>query len=203
MDSSIASAVNPMTGQELMPTSLQSGSGVSAGSQPMSGGESSAVTTPQPAAKRRPGRPKGSGKKSSELSQRSTPVSKMKRPVGRPRKDGFPAGSVGPRRSNRTTKSAADPSSSGAGASSMFAYPGVRPPSFCTLTLSLTTDHSKTISHTPHHHGRGGIPLCTPHQWPLFTIMAQRHRCPPVLHQTRPLSDMNGRIFFGTNRTRF
>ena len=55
--------------------------------------------------KRRPGRPKGSGKKSLDLPP-STTVPKIKRPVGRPRKDGFPAGSVGPRRSARPRKSA-------------------------------------------------------------------------------------------------
>lgn len=43
--------------------------------------------------KRRPGRPKGSSKKN----LLGTPT-KIKRPVGRPRKDGFPAGSVGPNR---------------------------------------------------------------------------------------------------------
>ena len=53
--------------------------------------------------KRRPGRPKGSGKKSVDL---APPAPKIKRPVGRPRKDGFPAGSVGPRRSARPRKSA-------------------------------------------------------------------------------------------------
>lgn len=53
--------------------------------------------------KRRPGRPKGSGKKQ----HTSVPVvtgEKIKRPVGRPRKDGLPAGSVGPRRAARPRK---------------------------------------------------------------------------------------------------
>ncbi|KAF9478844.1 hypothetical protein BDN70DRAFT_879437 [Pholiota conissans] len=45
--------------------------------------------------KRRPGRPKGSTKKNLLASSPVPP--KIKRPVGRPRKDGFPAGSVGPR----------------------------------------------------------------------------------------------------------
>jgi len=57
--------------------------------------------------KRRPGRPKGSGKKYGDVNAATT---KIKRPVGRPRKDGFPAGSVTPRRSHSrkitTTKSA-------------------------------------------------------------------------------------------------
>ncbi|KAG9316068.1 hypothetical protein JVU11DRAFT_3735 [Chiua virens] len=47
--------------------------------------------------KRRPGRPKGSGKK--QPSENPTVIGeKIKRPVGRPRKDGLPAGSVGTRR---------------------------------------------------------------------------------------------------------
>ncbi|EIW83683.1 hypothetical protein CONPUDRAFT_88180 [Coniophora puteana RWD-64-598 SS2] len=62
----------------------------------------SSSAAPAPPVKRRPGRPKGSGKK-----HLSTPnaLEKIKRPVGRPRKDGLPAGSVGPRRS--TTRKAA------------------------------------------------------------------------------------------------
>ncbi|KAG6877919.1 hypothetical protein C0992_009001 [Termitomyces sp. T32_za158] len=48
--------------------------------------------------KRRPGRPKGSTKK--HLAGEA-PVARVKRPVGRPRKDGFPAGSVGPPRPPR------------------------------------------------------------------------------------------------------
>ncbi|KAJ3515918.1 hypothetical protein NLJ89_g1451 [Agrocybe chaxingu] len=46
--------------------------------------------------KRRPGRPKGSTKKN--LLTGSPLPAKIKRPVGRPRKDGLPAGSVGPAR---------------------------------------------------------------------------------------------------------
>jgi hypothetical protein len=53
----------------------------------------SADGTPSEPVKRRPGRPKGSSKKN----LLGTPT-KIKRPVGRPRKDGFPAGSVGPNR---------------------------------------------------------------------------------------------------------
>lgn len=54
-----------------------------------------AVPGSEPAPKRRPGRPKGSTKKN--LAGEG-PVARVKRPVGRPRKDGFPAGSVGPPR---------------------------------------------------------------------------------------------------------
>ncbi|KAG6888793.1 hypothetical protein C0995_005978 [Termitomyces sp. Mi166 len=50
---------------------------------------------PETPSKRRPGRPKGSTKKNIIG---EPPVPKVKRPVGRPRKDGFPAGSVGPSR---------------------------------------------------------------------------------------------------------
>ncbi|KAI0090268.1 hypothetical protein BDY19DRAFT_939299 [Irpex rosettiformis] len=49
--------------------------------------------------KRRPGRPKGSGKKQLENAE-----PKVKRPVGRPRKDGLPAGSVGPKKPTRPRK---------------------------------------------------------------------------------------------------
>lgn len=50
--------------------------------------------------KRKPGRPKGSGKKHFL----TTDEPKVKRPVGRPRKDGLPAGSLGViRRSRRSS----------------------------------------------------------------------------------------------------
>ncbi|KAI0833447.1 hypothetical protein BC628DRAFT_1343772 [Trametes gibbosa] len=55
---------------------------------------------PEQPVKRRPGRPKGSGKK--PIDPNAPP--KVKRPVGRPRKDGLPAGSVGPRRPSRPRK---------------------------------------------------------------------------------------------------
>ncbi|KAH9850355.1 hypothetical protein C2E23DRAFT_836207 [Lenzites betulinus] len=55
---------------------------------------------PEQPVKRRPGRPKGSGKK--PIDPNAPP--KIKRPVGRPRKDGLPAGSVGPRRPSRPRK---------------------------------------------------------------------------------------------------
>jgi hypothetical protein len=47
--------------------------------------------------KRKPGRPKGSGRKP----HAPPPAPKIKRPVGRPRKDGLPAGSMGSRKLNR------------------------------------------------------------------------------------------------------
>ncbi|KZT73188.1 hypothetical protein DAEQUDRAFT_749097 [Daedalea quercina L-15889] len=55
---------------------------------------------PQVPVKRKPGRPKGSGKKQLDPNAELKP----KRPVGRPRKDGLPAGSVGPKRPNRPRK---------------------------------------------------------------------------------------------------
>ncbi|KIY68717.1 hypothetical protein CYLTODRAFT_394971, partial [Cylindrobasidium torrendii FP15055 ss-10] len=61
-------------------------------------GDSSAISTP----KRRPGRPKGSGKK-----QYAEP--KVKRPVGRPRKDGLPAGSTNGARSRKPVSSSSSP----------------------------------------------------------------------------------------------
>ncbi|KAG7099692.1 hypothetical protein E1B28_001514 [Marasmius oreades] len=50
--------------------------------------------------KRKPGRPKGSGKKDSNSTTPPT-ANGIKRPVGRPRKDGLPAGSAGPSRAKR------------------------------------------------------------------------------------------------------
>ena len=58
---------------------------------PPAAGPSDPNINPETPVKRRPGRPKGSGKKSIDL---STQVLKPKRPVGRPRKDGLPPGSV-------------------------------------------------------------------------------------------------------------
>jgi hypothetical protein len=54
------------------------------------------ATIPEVPPKRKPGRPKGSTKK--HLNTTEAPPPKVKRPVGRPRKDGYPAGSVGPPR---------------------------------------------------------------------------------------------------------
>ncbi|KAK7690995.1 hypothetical protein QCA50_006098 [Cerrena zonata] len=53
-----------------------------------------AVANPESPTRRRPGRPKGSGKRTFEVIMEP----RVKRPVGRPRKDGLPAGSVGPKR---------------------------------------------------------------------------------------------------------
>lgn len=54
-----------------------------------------AAANPDSPTKRRPGRPKGSGKRQ-QFEVIMEP--RVKRPVGRPRKDGLPAGSVGPKR---------------------------------------------------------------------------------------------------------
>ncbi|KAI0649145.1 hypothetical protein C8Q79DRAFT_949043 [Trametes meyenii] len=75
---------------------------------------------PEQPVKRRPGRPKGSGKK--PIDPNAPP--KIKRPVGRPRKDGLPAGSVGPRRPSRPRKRPPGSFASGSQASppASFAY---------------------------------------------------------------------------------
>lgn len=65
--------------------------GASSGSSQL-GGDSAAIPI-----KRKPGRPKGSGKKSTTaatVSDVAGSAVKSKRPVGRPRKDGLPAGSL-------------------------------------------------------------------------------------------------------------
>lgn len=67
----------------------------------ISGSVPDSVSSESPT-KRRPGRPKGSGKKSIDLNTEP----RLKRPVGRPRKDGLPAGSVGPKKPGRPRKRA-------------------------------------------------------------------------------------------------
>ncbi|KAH9838455.1 uncharacterized protein C8Q71DRAFT_751363 [Rhodofomes roseus] len=78
---------------------------------------------PEVPVKRKPGRPKGSGKK--QLDPNAEP--KPKRPVGRPRKDGLPAGSVGPKRPGRPRKRPPGSFASG-GQSVSAAFPGYAPP---------------------------------------------------------------------------
>ena len=58
---------------------------------PPSAGPSDPNANPDAPVKRRPGRPKGSGKKPVDMNAQAL---KVKRPVGRPRKDGLPPGSV-------------------------------------------------------------------------------------------------------------
>lgn len=65
------------------------------------GGSNSPPDASDQPTKRKPGRPRGSGKKYLDADG----LSKLKRPVGRPRKDGLPAGSVG---SSRPRKSSQD-----------------------------------------------------------------------------------------------
>ncbi|THH29420.1 hypothetical protein EUX98_g4754 [Antrodiella citrinella] len=84
------------------------------GAQPMQGIQGPGGEIP---VKRRPGRPKGSGKKMTD----PTTEPKLKRPVGRPRKDGLPAGSVGPKRPGRPRKRPPGSFATGPGSSS----PGV------------------------------------------------------------------------------
>ena len=71
---------------------------------------------PEVPVKRKPGRPKGSGKK--PVDPNAPP--KIKRPVGRPRKDGLPAGSVGPRRPSRPRKR--PPGTYASGSQGVFPY---------------------------------------------------------------------------------
>ena len=78
---------------------------------------------PEQPVKRRPGRPKGSGKKAIDLSTEP----KIKRPVGRPRKDGLPAGSVGPKKPGRPRKRAPG----------TYATPGHMPYPVCTDLLAV------------------------------------------------------------------
>jgi hypothetical protein len=68
------------------------------------------ATIPEVPPKRKPGRPKGSTKKHLSTAEPAPP--KVKRPVGRPRKDGFPAGSVGPPRSRPPKQARTQPGSS-------------------------------------------------------------------------------------------
>ncbi|KAF9007505.1 hypothetical protein BDQ17DRAFT_1350764 [Cyathus striatus] len=99
MDNSMSSIPNPQPAGQPYPTDSSISIGVpnvpQSPPQPVPGQEG-AVDPEQPI-KRRPGRPKGSTKKN--LLGGSPIPPKIKRPVGRPRKDGFPAGSVGPSRS--------------------------------------------------------------------------------------------------------
>jgi hypothetical protein len=92
------------------------------------------------ALKRRPGRPKGSGKKSFDS---PLPLPKIKRPVGRPRKDGFPAGSVGSRRSTRPRRSTSARLSA-ADSNNTSGLPEVR----LSLSLSLEFPPSNNSSYT-------------------------------------------------------
>lgn len=74
--------------------------------------------------KRRPGRPKGSGKK--QPSENPTVIGeKIKRPVGRPRKDGLPAGSVGTRRAAQSRKSSGRAHAESAQGPPGLPFPGV------------------------------------------------------------------------------
>lgn len=88
------------------------------GVQPMQSMGAPGAETPL---KRRPGRPKGSGKK--QIDPNAEP--KVKRPVGRPRKDGLPAGSVGPKRPGRPRKRPPGSFASGPGTTTPGMFYGV------------------------------------------------------------------------------
>ncbi|KIJ62873.1 hypothetical protein HYDPIDRAFT_157013 [Hydnomerulius pinastri MD-312] len=76
-----------------------------------------------PPVKRRPGRPKGSGKKQHADSS-AIIGDKIKRPVGRPRKDGLPAGSVSARRATQLRKSSGKASADAAQLPPGVPFPG-------------------------------------------------------------------------------
>ena len=98
------------------------------GAQPMQG---MAPPNPEVPVKRRPGRPKGSGKK--QLDPNAEP--KIKRPVGRPRKDGLPAGSVGPKRPGRPRKRPPGSFASGPGTAAPGMFFGVSTLHVCASLL--------------------------------------------------------------------
>jgi hypothetical protein len=131
MDNSQTAMPNPLGNQDLVSTSIAGDAVKSSAIQPNGPGEQDGTSASAPPTKRKPGRPKGSGKKSSNVPEASVPVAaKMKRPVGRPRKDGFPAGSVSSRRNDRPSKASnvkpgAEASTSGNALSAAFTYPGV------------------------------------------------------------------------------
>lgn len=88
---------------------------------PVAPGDSitNSITNPETPVKRRPGRPKGSVKK--PIDPNAEP--KIKRPVGRPRKDGLPAGSVGPKRpSTRPRKRPPGTFAAGTPSPSIYSY---------------------------------------------------------------------------------
>lgn len=106
------------------------------------------ASAPAPAtetpAKRRPGRPKGSGKKHLENGE-----PKVKRPVGRPRKDGLPAGSVGPKKPGRPRKRAPGDYATPVGSQGPMISPyGVRYPTSVVrfaLTLTVCVSTGRTV----------------------------------------------------------
>lgn len=100
-------------------------------------------------AKRRPGRPKGSGKKQPPENP-AVIGEKIKRPVGRPRKDGLPAGSVGTRRATQSRKPSGKAHAEPAQALPGAPFPGVsiitvfKPPTILSVSLQ---------AYYPHHPG--------------------------------------------------
>ena len=134
---------------------------------------------PEVPVKRKPGRPKGSGKKQLDPNAEVKP----KRPVGRPRKDGLPAGSVGPKRPSRPRKRPPGSFASG-GQSVSAAFQGyaVSPPSSSTCTnpdsaclkATISLSRPSTMEGVCPPYGRNagrssststaGSPACIPHR---------------------------------------
>lgn len=124
--------------------------------------------------KRRPGRPKGSGKK--QPSENPTVIGeKIKRPVGRPRKDGLPAGSVGTRRSAQSRKAGKahpEPAQAPPG----LPFPGVSSVIVVKQTNLLSTPSRPTILNIPEFPpGRPGLP-----RWPLNRLSRPLHLLLPM-----------------------
>ncbi|KAL0581088.1 hypothetical protein V5O48_000982 [Marasmius crinis-equi] len=114
--------------------------------------------------KRKPGRPKGSGKKDSSNAAPTT-ANTVKRPVGRPRKDGLPAGSAGPSRARKSTHSEGGDGSS----------------------LSASLNHGRYNGGTePHHSANGTRP--TKHSrtanYPFDNDWAELARSKPTMFLT-------------------
>jgi hypothetical protein len=94
-----------------------------------------AVDPSAPPPKRKPGRPKGSGKKPPP--DPAIITERVKRPVGRPRKDGLPAGSVGARRANQLRRSSVKMSTEAPQLPPGIPFAGVRDPGCSTLPAVL------------------------------------------------------------------
>ncbi|KAF5367016.1 hypothetical protein D9758_003864 [Tetrapyrgos nigripes] len=111
---------------------------------------------PQPPVKRRPGRPKGSGKK--HVTDGSAPPAQKpktnngqnpitgKRPVGRPRRDGLPAGSVGSRARKKDTAGGTSASTQASGTQSISA-PVIAPTPGIPPSISAPVPRPTVIEH--------------------------------------------------------
>ncbi|KAF9233170.1 hypothetical protein BU15DRAFT_54289 [Melanogaster broomeanus] len=106
--------------------------------------------------KRRPGRPKGSGKKQPSDSP-AIIGEKIKRPVGRPRKDGLPAGSVGARRVTQLRKSSGKANADAAQLPPGVPFPGAYYPQHPGVPNWQTGFAQTSISAPPLTISNGGV----------------------------------------------